>query len=134
MRDARLRKELVIQTENRVGLLAEISRILSEMGINILGVTVQTEGDSVALHLVADAHLYARDVLRAAQFPVEEREAIVLELRNYAGFLCKLTMALARKDIDIEDLYATVPEGSPKALVVFTCSNNSKAVLMLRSG
>jgi len=69
MRDARLRKELVIRTENRVGLLAEISRILSEMGINILGVTVQTEGDSVALHLLADAHLYARDVLRAAQFP-----------------------------------------------------------------
>jgi len=114
--------------------LAEISRILSEMGINILGVTVQTEGDSVALHLLADAHLYARDVLRAAQFPVEEREVIVLELRNYAGFLCKLTMALARKEIDIEDLYATVPEGSPKALAVFTCSNNSKAVLMLRSG
>ena len=132
MRDARLRKEIVIRTENRVGLLAEISGLLAEMGISLVGVTVQTKGEGADLHLLVDAHLYARDALRSAGFPVEERDVITLDLRNHPGFLCKITEALTRKGIDVEDLYASVSEGSSEALVVFTCSNNGKAVLMLR--
>jgi hypothetical protein len=40
--------------------------------------------------------------------------------------------ALARKGLDLQELYATVSEGSAKSLVVFTTSHNSKAVQMLR--
>jgi len=127
-----MRQELVIRMENRIGLLAEIARLLSEMGMNLLAVTVRQGEDGAALHLLVDAHLVARDALRKAEYPVEERDVIVLELPNRPGFLCRVTEALARKAIDIQDLYATVPEGAPKALVVFTCSNNSKAVQMLR--
>ncbi len=132
MLDVHMRQELVIQVENRIGLLAEIGRLLAQMGMNLLAVTVRLEEGHAALHLLADAHLVARDALREAGYPVEERDVIILELPNRPGFLCRVTEALARKEIDIQDLYASVSEGTPKALVVFTCSNNSKAVQMLR--
>lgn len=132
MIDAHLQKELVIQTENRVGLIAEISRLLADMGINFSAVSVEAANSGATLHLISNAQLYARDALRDAGFQVAEREVVVLELHNRPGELCCITAALARKDIDIEELYATATAGSAKALVVLTCSNNGKAVLMLR--
>ena len=132
MLDVHMRQELVIQVENRIGLLAEIGQLLAQMGMNLLAVTVRLEEGHAALHLLADAHLVARDALREAGYPVEERDVIILELPNRPGFLCRVTEALARKQIDIQDLYASVAEGTHKALVVFTCSSNGKAVQMLR--
>jgi len=132
MIDARLQKELVIRTENRVGLIADISRLLGDMGINFSAISVEAANSGAVLHLITNSQLYARDALRSAGFQVAEREVVILELPNRPGELFCITAALARKDIDIEELYATAPEGSAKALVVLTCSNNGKAVLMLR--
>ncbi|HUT87171.1 MAG TPA: ACT domain-containing protein [Candidatus Heimdallarchaeota archaeon] len=132
MIDARLQKELVIRTENRVGLIAEISRLLGEMGINFSAISVEAANSGAVLYLISNSQLYARDALRDAGFQVAEREVVMLELPNRPGELCRVTAALARKDIDIEELYATATTGSAKALVVLTCSNNGKAVLMLR--
>jgi len=132
MIDARLQKELVIRTENRVGLIADISRLLGDMGINFSAVSVEAANSGAVLYLISNSQLYARDALRDAGFQVAEREVVILELPNRPGELCRVTAALARKDIDIEELYATATTGSAKALVVLTCSNNGKAVLMLR--
>ncbi len=132
LRNAYLQKQLVIETEDRVGLLAEISRLLSDMGINILVLVLQVENSSATFHLITNSQLYARDSLRDAGFQVEEREVVVLELPNRPGELCQITAALARKEIEIMELYTTVAEGSSQEMVVLTCSHNSKAVLMLR--
>jgi hypothetical protein len=130
--DARLQKELLIETENRVGLIADISRLLGDMGINFNAISVEAANSGAVLHLISNSQLYARDALRDAGFQVAEREVVILELPNRPGELCRVTAALARKDIDIEELYASAPDDSAKALVVLTCSNNGKAVLMLR--
>lgn len=132
MAGARCVKELVVRAENRVGLVGEIARILSDMGINILAVRVEVVGEEALIHLLTDAQLYARDALREAEFPLEEREVVALELPNRPGFLRRVTEALARQGLDIHYLYATAAEGSDRSLVVFSCSNNGKAVLMLR--
>ncbi len=132
LRNAYLQKQLVIETEDRMGLLAEISRLLSDMGINILVLVLQVKNSSATFHLITNSQLYARDALRDAGFQVEEREVVVLELPNRPGELCQITAALARKEIEIFELYTTVAEGSSQEMVVLTCSNNSKTVLMLR--
>ena len=132
LRNAYLQKELVIETEDRVGLLAEISRLLSGMGINIITLVLQVKNSSAVFHLITNSQLYARDALRDGGFQVEQREVVVLELPNRPGELCRITAALARKQIEIFELYTTVAQGSPEEMVVLTCSHNSKAVLMLR--
>ncbi len=132
MRGARLQRELVIRTDNRVGLLGEITRLLSDMGISIVSISVRAENGTATFHLLTAVHLAARDALRRAGFLVEEREVIVLDLPHHPGFLCRVAEALARKDLDLQELYATVSDGSTKSLVVFTTSHNNKAVQMLR--
>jgi len=133
MPSARLEQELVIKTEHRLGLLGEVSRLRYDMGVNILAVNLHADGEEATLRLITTAQTYARDALRRAGFFVEEREVVVLELPERIGFLCKVTEALARKGIRIDDLYATVSTGTGRAAVVFTCSHPGKAALMFQS-
>jgi len=132
MLDACLQQEIVIHTDDRIGILADVSRLLGDMGINLLTVYVRTEEASVAIHLVTTSQSYARDALKEAGFSVEEREVILIKLPHHPGFLSRVSEALARKGIAIEELYATVPEEGRTGLVVFNTSHNGKAVQMLR--
>ncbi|MCI2425621.1 hypothetical protein LM599_06510 [Candidatus Acetothermia bacterium] len=129
---ARLHQELVIRTENRIGLVGEITRVLSDMGLSLTGISFHVEENVAIIHLLSDAQLYARDALRNAGFSVDVREVILIDLPDHPGFLCRVAEALARKDIDIEELYATAPQESAKSLVVCHTSNNGKAVQILR--
>jgi len=132
MLDARLRQELVIRTEDRVGLLAEICRLLGQMGINLLSLRVIIDEGITTVRLVTTSQSYALDALRDAGFTVEERDIVVVEIPHRPGFFCRIGEALARKDISIESLHMTVAENGSAGVVVFTCSDNGRAVQMLR--
>ena len=54
-----------------------------------------------------------------------------MELPNRPGFLRKIAEALARQGVDIHYLYATAAEDTAGSLVILSCSNNGKALLML---
>ncbi len=132
MREIRLQQEIIVHATNEVGTLARVSRILSDLGINLLSAALMTDGDDASIHIVTSSQSFAFDALRKAELPVEERDVLVVELPHHPGFLCRISEALARKDISIHDLYATVAQGSRTGLVVLTCSNNSKALQLLR--
>ena len=132
MRHARLQSEIMIHTEDRVGVLAQITRLLGDMGINLLSVLVRTTEDEAMIHLVTTSQTYALDALQSAGFRVDERDVVVVELPHRAGFLSRVAEALARKDIAVTELYATMADAASTGVVVFTCSNNSRAVQMMR--
>lgn len=132
MRPATIGKELVVRTANRVGLLADVAKLLSTQGINILATAVFVQGEEAELHLVVDAHHYALETLQDAEFPTEEREVVLVTLPNRPGFLRRITEALARQGLDIRYLYASAAEDTPHTLVVLSCTHNGKAVLLLR--
>jgi hypothetical protein len=132
MREIRMHQEIIVRATNKIGALARVIRVLSDMGINLLSVVVKTDGAETAIHLVTSSQSFARDALRKADFIVEERDVLVVELPHYPGFLCRVSEALARKEIAIDELYATVPQGTTTGLVVLTCSNNERALQVLR--
>lgn len=132
MREVRLQQEIVIRTEDQVGVLAAVSRLLCDMGINLLSVFVQANGETAAIHLVTSSQTYARDALRDAGYHVEQRDVVIVGLPHHPGFLCRISEALARKDLAINELYVTVPECCTTGVVVFTCTNNGYAVQLLR--
>ena len=132
MREIRRQQEIVVRATNEIGTMARMIRVLSDMGINLLSVVVKTDGAETAIHLITSSQSFARDALRKADFIVEEREVLVVELPHHPGFLCRVTEALARKGIGIDELYATVPLESTTGLVVLTCSDNELALQALR--
>ncbi len=132
MREAKLVREIVIEGVDRIGVVADISRLLGDMGINLSAVTATVAGESVCIRLITSSQSYARDALRDAGYSVRERDVIAMELPHHPGFLCRITEALARREVTIQELYATVPEDGNTGLVVFSCSNNLHALQLLR--
>ncbi len=132
MLEATIGRELVITVEDRVGLLADIAHILAMQTINILAVSVGTWQGQAEVRLVTDAPSYALDALRKTELSVEEQEVVLVELPHRPGLLRRITDALARQDLDIHELYATVTSDSDHSLVVLSCSHNGKAVQLLR--
>jgi len=132
MRRATIARELVISAPNGPGVLAETTSRLYQMGIGIVAVTVQVNGEHAEIRLLTDNESYAIEAMQGMQLPLEKREVVIVDLPNRLGFLGKLADALGREGIDILDLYLTVARGAPSALLVFTSSHNGKAVQMLR--
>lgn len=130
---AQLQQEIILRSDDRVGVLAEISRALGEWGINLLSVRVYTVGEEAVVHLVTNSQSYAVDALREAGYEISERDVVVLELPNRPGFLQRVSEALARKEISIDDLHVSIPEGAKLGVVVMTCTNNAHAIQLLRS-
>jgi hypothetical protein len=132
MVEVQLQREIVVEAEDRVGIVADVSRLLGDMGIDLRSIVVRALDETAQIHLLADCHSHALKALRGAGFSVSERDVILMEIRHHPGFLGRIVQALARKGVTIEELYATVPEESQSGLVVFRCSDNRSAVLLLR--
>jgi len=132
MIDARLQQEIVLRSEDRIGALAEIVAVVSEMGINLLSVRLRSiEGEAV-VHLLTSSQSYACEALRNAGFDVSQRDVVMLALPHHPGFLRRTSEALARRGISIDDLHFSVPEEGKLSVVVLTCSNNAHAIQILR--
>ncbi len=132
MRRATIARELVIAAPNAPGILAEITDRLYQMGIAIVAVNIRVDDDHAVIRLLTDNESYTAEAMQGMQLPLEQREVVIVDLPNRRGFLGKLADALGRDGIDILDLYLTVARNATSALLVFTSSNNGKAVQMLR--
>lgn len=134
IRGASLGKELVVTTANKVGVLANLSKVLADHGINIEGVAgYATEKNEAKIMLTVDDLTRAREALqKAGNKNIKEHEVVVVDLENKAGALKSMTAALASANIDIGYMYGTVcPGGCPARLIIAT-NNNEKAVVLFK--
>ncbi len=101
-------KDLTIDLEHRPGALAEMGEALGRAGVSVEGGGAWVaQGSGVAHFLFADGSA-ARQALAATGIRVvEEREVIVLRLRqDVSGQLGLLTRRMAEAGVNIEALYS----------------------------
>lgn len=124
-----LGKEIVIKVKNKVGIMADISKLLADHGINIEGVAGYVQGGEASLMFVTDDNLRACDAIKKKGFSPVEKEVVVVDLENKAGALKVLSGKLASVGIDINYIYGTTClEGCP-AKIVMSTTDNEKAVV-----
>lgn len=129
MTKAKLGKEVVIRVGNEIGVLAQIAKLIAEKGINILAISAWTEGSTGVIHVVTDDNLRAADALRAQRFNPHEQEVVLLQAPHKPGLLRKITERLAGEGLDLHHLYATSLDDGGMLQVVFSCSNNERALM-----
>ena len=129
-----LGKEVVVSVANKIGVLADISKIVTGQGVNIAAVAGYAEKDNTAkIMLVTDNNSGIIGALKAANYgSVDEREVIVVELENKAGALKAITEKLARGQVDIKQIYGTNGEGGGSSKIVLSTSNNKSALESLK--
>jgi hypothetical protein len=133
LKSARLGKELVVTVINKIGVLADISKLLADHGINIEAVAGYAVDKEAKIILVTDDNLRSVDALKKAGYKnIKENEVVVVELENKPGALKHITTRLAAKEIDIKQIYATTCQAACPAIVILSTSDNEKALVTFR--
>jgi len=133
IKEANLVKEIVVGSENKIGMLANISKILAEHSVNIEGVAGYAEAGQAKIMLVTDDNLRAVEALKKGGYKsVKESEALMVDLENKPGALKQLTAKLALDKIDIKYIYGTICAGGCPGKIILSTMNNEKAFILCK--
>ena len=127
-----LGEELVITGRNKPGLLADISIILANSGINIEAACGFPEGRKAKVMLITSANLGVLYELRKHGYEnVKETEVLLIDLKNKTGALKIVATELASKGINIRYLYVTTCSCGNASRMVLSTSDNETAMSVL---
>ncbi|MGI6595848.1 MAG: ACT domain-containing protein [Elusimicrobia bacterium] len=131
METVKKRKELKIVARDRVGTIADISSLISEKEVNVEDISVYTMGGDAIIHLITSDNNKLLKLFTEKGYKAEEREVVVMSLKNRPGALHKVAEKLKEENIDVKYLYGTVSNKSEDTTLVFSSSNNEKAIEVL---
>lgn len=83
------------------------------------------------VHLVTDDNLRAKEALQAHKFDPKEEDVVIVEVSHKSGMLNQMTERMEKAGIDLRHLYATALPKAEKCLVVFSSSDDGKALVEL---
>jgi len=119
-----IRTELNLRLPTRAGALAGVCRLLSEERVNVLAMTLETNG---LLRLVVDNHVHGGAVLREHHHQVSERDVIVTAVPNGPGALVPALRLVADAKVNVEYAYGGGAEGGATATIVLGVDDASRA-------
>jgi hypothetical protein len=120
-------RQLTVAVENQPGSLAQVAKTLADAKVNIVALLGSTAGAQGSVQMVVDDLNKAKKALTGAGLSFTEGTLEQFELANKPGALAELAGRLAKKGINIDSAYATMPKGATKAVVLFATSEALKA-------
>jgi len=125
-------KEVSVRVFNDIGILAQLTRIVADKGVNIRAAAAWTEdGKKGVIRLVTDDNLRAVDALRAHSYDPEEIDSIEITTAHSPGMLGRICSAIGDGGINIRYLYASAPLVDETCLVILATENNDRALVLL---
>lgn len=119
-------KEIVIVTQNRAGLVADITECLATHGINIESLNAEEVQDMALVELTVDRYDEALHLLRDAGFDAVTEDAIVIRIRDEPGALAKVARRFKDANIDIRSL-RIIRRQKGSALVALATARSDEA-------
>lgn len=124
-------KYLSFSTEDRPGLLAEITGSLAEAKVNISSLCGYAWDSTAYFDILVDNIPKAKKALAGLGVTLEQEEALLVEMPNKPGELDKIAKALAGAGINIDYIYGTTSAGRT-ATGFLSTSDNAKALRILK--
>ncbi len=112
-------QQLSIFLNNEIGRFTEVTRILSEAGVNLQAFTLSEVSDFGILRLITDNNEKAIATLQAHSYAVSTTEVVYLELPDRPGTLAKSIEKLSDAGISVEYMYA-FSQGNTASVVIRT--------------
>lgn len=109
-------KTVTIISDDKVGLLADISYILGKAKINIESINVDVVGDKAIVNLAMSDNSRGRDVLEASGYRVTENDTVVIKLDDKPGELNRITALLSKEGVSIENVHMLSKDGKNTVL------------------
>src|SRR5438093_13115821 len=112
--------QITISAESKPGVLARISEVLADAGVNITGLCAGESAGRGKVRLLVSDPARAKQALAAAKIRSAEEPALVLPLEDRPGALAAVASRLAAAKINVKCAYATTAGtgGTANAVIV----------------
>ena len=118
-------------TENQVGVIADISKLLAEADINIETLDAESTGDDDGVVILTtndpDHALYA---LTNAGFRAVSDEALILKLKDEPGALAKIAEKFKQSNLSIRSMHILNRQAG-YSMVALTTDDKDKAQTLI---
>lgn len=133
VKEAKLGKEIVVTVTNKIGILADMSKLLAGQGINIDAVAGFAVGNEARIMLVTPDDTKAIEILKKANYTsIRQNDCIVVDLENKPGALRDITAKMASEMIDIKQIYGSACTDGCPAKIIISTTDNQKALAALK--
>ncbi len=126
-------KQVSIYAENRKGTMQDITGILAEGGINILGSVTNDSAEYGIVRMVVSDPDAAVSVLTRAGYICRLTDVLGVEVTDEVGNLNHLLMALNESNINVNYLYLSFNRASGKPIMVFHTDSTYEVAECLRA-
>ena len=110
---------LSIFVVNEPGKLEKITRVLTERGLNIRAVSMASTGEFGVVRVLVNDPDAGLAALRENRFTVTKRRILVALIEDRPGSMHELLVALAARNVNVEDCYGFVIDEGKRAAIVF---------------
>ncbi|MCQ2396446.1 MAG: amino acid-binding protein [Lentisphaeria bacterium] len=120
-------RQLSIFLENRVGRLAEITKILGDGGIDILAISIADTADFGILRLLVDDVDKAVSILSEHGVVCRLDAIAVISVEGVPGGLARVLQTIHESGVNVEYMYTVSQTKYPNPLMVIKFSDFEKA-------
>lgn len=124
-------EQISVFLENKAGRLAEVTRILSESGVNIRALSLADTSDFGILRLIVNDNDVAKEALKRHGFTVGKTDVVAVEVTDRPGGLHHILDVLHKANVNVEYMYAFVQQSGNNAVIIFRFDNLDEAVKVL---
>ena len=122
-------REVSVRVFSDIGILAQITKIVSEKGVNIRAAAAWVEDDNKGvIRLVTDDNLRAIDALRAHNYAPEEVNSVEVLMHHSPGMLNSICEKISHGGINMHYLYASAPVSDETCLAILSTADNGRAL------
>lgn len=112
-------KQISVFVENTSGRLAEVTRLMADIGVNLRAISVADTADFGILRILVDDHEKAVEAFKENGFTAKLTEVIGVEVPDRPGGLAEVMDLFDREKVNIEYLYSSLERNVDRAVVIF---------------
>jgi len=125
-------EQISVFLENRAGRLEEVTRTLTESGVNIRALSLADTSDFGILRLIVTDCEKAKKALKENGFTVGRTNVVAAEVEDQPGGLHKILSLLSSNGINVEYMYAFVQQSGKNAVLIFRFDRTDQAIETLQ--
>ncbi len=124
-------ERIIVMVNNEVGVLAGITSVLAQAGINVESMNTQTAGDRGAIIMTVDDTDHALSLLNQAGYKAVGDDSVVVRLRDEPGSLAGVAGRLKQAGVNIQNLHILARQDG-YALIALTTSDRAATEATIR--
>lgn len=123
-------KSITIISDDKIGLLAEISYILAKKDINIEALDLDVVGKKAVVSLVVENAGGAKEALKSSGYHVADDNCIMIKLVDRPGEFNRVASMLTHEGIGIEKVHMITKSGKEAILSLFVDNPTSASKVL----